>query len=646
MTYRPDIDGLRAVAIVPVLLFHAGLAGFSGGFVGVDVFFVISGYVIALSLLNDLQAGQFSIWRFYARRIRRIFPALFVTVAVAGIFAYLLFLPSFFLDFSKSLLAASVFTSNLYFWKASGYFAAEAVFRPLLHTWSLSVEEQYYLFMPVAMWVIYRFLGKRWLLFLWPAILVSLGLSVYATYAAPTANFYILPTRAWELLIGAALALGSIPVVRTRWVAEAIGVLGLAMIGYAIFSFDDTTSFPGPNAIFPCLGAALLIYVGRSKVEPLTTSLLSLKPLVWIGLISYSLYLVHWPIVSFVRYQSLEQPTLGQALAIIAASFALAYLSWRFVEQPFRRPNPAITQPRLLAGGVTAIVLFAAMGAAGMAFKGFPSRAGDFVEEKVAGHDHWHQGKCFLSDNPDYRRWKAEDCTLTGGSGPEALLWGDSFAAHYIPGIEANAGHIPEKVLVYSAAGCPPIISYYSYARPRCTEFNANALKLIKERGIRTVILSSRWTDLQSRGLGQLKSTLDALAGLGVDVYVIGQSPQFSVDVQVIAYSKGSRDPDAVDKWTVFFDPAINAALKDQAGAAKFINPLSYLCEGPMCPYRKKGEYLYEDAEHFSVLGSREAVAAYFPLVGAAGGTASTTPAAVTPETVSSVGGAAVTAPR
>jgi peptidoglycan/LPS O-acetylase OafA/YrhL len=645
MTYRPDIDGLRAVAILPVLLFHAGLAGFSGGFVGVDVFFVISGYVIALSLLPDLHARQFSIWRFYARRIRRIFPALFVTVAVTGIFAYLLFLPSFFLDFSKSLLAASVFTSNLYFWKASGYFAAEAVFRPLLHTWSLSVEEQYYLFMPVAMWVIFRFLGKRWLLFLSPAIMVSLALSIYATWVAPTANFYILPTRAWELLIGAALALGSIPVVRTRWLAEAIGVLGLAMIGYAIFSFDDTTSFPGLNALFPCLGTALLIYVGKAKVAPLATSFLSLKPLVWIGLISYSLYLVHWPIVSFVRYQSLEQPTLAQALVIVAASFALAYLSWRFVEQPFRRPNPALTQPRLLAGGVVAIALFAAIGVVGIVSKGFPGRAGGFVEEKVAGHEHWHPGKCFLSDNPDYRKWSAEDCTLTNGSGPEALLWGDSFAAHYIPGIEANAGHIPAKVLVYTAAGCPPIVSYYSYARPRCTEFNANVLKLVKERGIRTVILSSRWTDLQSRGLDQLKSTLDALAPLGVDVYVIGQSPQFSVDVQVIAYSKGSGDPDAVDKWTVFFDPAINAALKERAGAAKFIDPLTYLCDGPLCAYREKGQYLYEDAEHFSVLGSREAVAAYFPLVAAAGGSASSSPA-VTHETVSSVGGAAVTPPR
>lgn len=615
MKYRPDIDGLRAVAILPVLLFHAGVAGFSGGFVGVDVFFVISGYVIALSLLEDLETGKFSIWRFYAKRIRRIFPALFVTVAVTCLVAYLLFIPSFLLDFSKSLLAASVFLSNMYFWKASGYFAADAIFRPLLHTWSLSVEEQYYLFMPVATFIIYRYLGKRWLTILLPVILISFVLSVYATETAPTANFFVLPTRAWELLIGAALALGSLPAVRSRLLAEGIGILGLALIAYAVFAFDEAISFPGLNALYPCLGSALLIYVGKSPVQPFVTRLLSQRALVGIGLISFSLYLVHWPIVSFLRYQSLDNPTPMQVVSIIVASFALAYLSWRFIEQPFRKPNPAITQPRLLAGGGAAIALFAVAGAVGVAADGFPGRTRDFVEQKIAGHDQWNQGTCFLSDNPDYRKWNAAACTLTAADGPEVLLWGDSFAAHYVPGIVENAERFPVRILQYTAAGCPPIVSYYSYARPRCADFNANALNIIKERNIRTVILTARWTDLQSRGLDQLQSTLAELEPMGVKVYVIGQSPQFSTNVQVIAYSKGSRDPNAVDKWTIFFDPAINTELKEYAGGATFIDPMR-ICEGALCPYRENGEYLYEDAEHFSVKGSGKAVAAYFPLLG------------------------------
>jgi peptidoglycan/LPS O-acetylase OafA/YrhL len=635
MKYRPDVDGLRAVAILPVLFFHSGISGFSGGFVGVDVFFVISGYVIALSLLDDLENGRFSIFRFYAKRIRRIFPALFVTVAVTCVVAYFLFIPSFFLDFSRSLLATSVFMSNMYFWKASGYFAADSVFSPLLHTWSLSVEEQYYLFMPIAAFIIYRFVGKRWLLTLLPVIVLSFVLSVYATTTAPTANFYVLPTRAWELLIGAALALGTIPVVRSRWLAEAIGLLGLGLIAYAVFTFNETTPFPGLNALYPCLGSVLLIYVGKSAARPLATSILSLPPLVAIGLISYSLYLVHWPIVSFFRYQSLDQPTTIQAFAIVGVSFILAYLSWRFVERPFRTPNPAITQPRLLAGGVAAIAVFAAAGAVGIASEGFPARTPDFTEQKIAGHEQWNQGKCFLDNNPDYRKWNADDCTITQGDGPTALLWGDSFAAQYVPGIAANSSRIPMKILQYTAAGCPPIISYYSYARPSCTEFNANALEIIKDLNIGTVILSARWTDLQSRGLDQLESTLAQLEPLGTKVYVIGQSPQFSTSVQVIAYAKGSREPDAVDSWKIFFDPAINAEIKRYAGAAAFIDPLQSLCEGLECPYRERGQYLYEDAEHFSVEGSKLAVAAYFPLITQRPMPVAPLPAPATMETVS-----------
>lgn len=627
MKYRPDVDGLRALAILPVMLFHAGVTGFTGGFVGVDIFFVISGYVIALSLHDDLEQGRFSVWRFYAKRIRRIFPALFVTVAVTAIFAYLLLLPSFFLDFSKSLLAAAVFLSNLYFWQASGYFAADAVFRPLLHTWSLSVEEQFYLFMPLATFVIYRYLGRRWLLILVPSILASLTLSAYASATAPTANFFLLPTRAWELLLGAALALGRFPPMTSRWLAEALGLIGLAMIAFAVLSFDEATAFPGLNALYPCLGTALLIYAGQertARARPLATALLSLRPLVFIGLISYSLYLVHWPIVSFLHYRSLDQPNAGEVLAMLAASFVLATLSWRFVEQPFRRPRSAagktaITQPRLLAGGLAVMLVFAAAGGLGIAAGGFPQRMTDFVEQKIPGHQHWNRGRCFLDDNPDIRRWQAAACTLTDGAGegagPAVLLWGDSFAAHYVPGIVAHAARTPARVIQYTAAGCPPILSYYSHARPRCSQFNAHALTIIKDLEIDSVILSARWTDLQSRGLDQLQGTLAQLRSLGVQVTVIGQSPQFATSVQVIAYAKGSREPGSSDKWKIFFDPRINAELKRHAGAATFIDPLEALCDGPLCPYRDRGRYLYEDAEHFSVYGSGRAVAAFFPLL-------------------------------
>jgi peptidoglycan/LPS O-acetylase OafA/YrhL len=615
MKYRPDVDGLRAVAILPVLLFHSGAGAFSGGFVGVDVFFVISGYVIARSLQEDLDNGRFSVWRFYAKRIRRIFPALFVTIAVTCLFAYLLLLPAFYIDFSQSLLAASAFLSNVYFWKTSGYFAADAAFRPLLHTWSLSVEEQFYLFMPVAMYVIYSFFSRRWLLFLLPAILVSLGLSIFLTSTGPTANFYLLPTRAWELLIGAILALARLPVPRQRWPGELLGGLGLAMIAWAVFAYDETTPFPGLAALLPCLGSALLIYVGLAPAPPLATRLLSLRPLVFTGLISYSLYLVHWPIVSFAHHEMLRPPNLIEMLVIVVASFILATLSWRFVEQPFRRPRPAVTQPRLLAGGVTAIGVFALVGTLGIVAEGFPGRTKDFASVEIAGHEHWNQGRCFLGADPNWHNWDADDCALTEAVAPEVLLWGDSFAAHYVPGIVAHSAKFPVRILQYTAAGCPPVVSYFSYARPRCAEFNANALQIIGARNIKAVILSGRWTDLQSRGLDQLRSTLDALASLGVETYVIGLSPQFSADVRIIAHKKGGRTPDAVDRWKVFFDPAINTELQQYVAEQNFIDPLQRLCRDAVCPYREGGAYLYEDAEHFSVYGSGLAVFAFFPFL-------------------------------
>lgn len=258
---------------------------------------------------------------------------------------------------------------------------------------------------------------------------------------------------------------------------------------------------------------------------------------------------------------------------------------------------------------------FAAFGTVGVRAKGFPARFPDFTQIEIAGHKEWRPGRCFLLGDPDHRRWKPEACTLTTGGPHRMLLWGDSFAAQYVPGIIANADRIDATVLQYTGAGCPPILSYKSYARPRCTDFNANALNVIRQQRIDTVVLAARWTDQQSRGLGELRSTLEALAGLGVDVYVIGQSPEFSMDVQVIAYRNGGRLSDATDSWDIFFDPVINAQLREHSAGSRFIDPLAKICDGKSCIYRDKGVFLFEDYGHYSVDGSTRAVKAYFPLV-------------------------------
>jgi peptidoglycan/LPS O-acetylase OafA/YrhL len=608
--YRPDVDGLRAIAVLSVVLYHAGLPLTSGGFVGVDVFFVISGFVISKSLLADLNRGRFSVAGFYERRVRRIFPALFVTLAGAWIAAFLLLLPSYFTDFSKSLAASAGFVSNLYFWKSSGYFANGANLRPLLHTWSLSVEEQYYIFAPVTFFVIFRFLRRRWLLALLPVAVLSLALSVWATRIGPTANFFLLPMRAWELLVGALLALSPPPPLKRAWARELAALLGLGLIAVAVFAYTEATPFPGLTALPPCLGAGLLIYAGSGE-GAVTTRTLALPPFVGVGLISYSLYLVHWPIISFLTYYTLRAPGPGEVLPILAASLVLATLSWRFVEQPFRHRRFDPGRPAILGGAVVMILAVVAVGAAGIYAGGFPGRfPAGVVQSQHDPRGLWREGTCFLGNNPDLTRWNEAACTLTHG-GPKALLWGDSYAAHYTPGVAAYAGRIPYSLIQYTAAGCPPVLSYQAYSRPNCQAFNRRALEIIDRDHIRTVVISAKWVDLQRRGLDELKSTLDALAARGVDVYLIGQSPIFTTDVDVIAARRGK----ASDGWSVSFDPELNRRLQAMAAPGRFVDPLARLCQGRTCPYIDRGRLLFGDDGHYSAAGSLEAVASYFPLL-------------------------------
>ena len=611
--YRPDIDGLRAIAVLSVVLYHIGLGVTPGGFVGVDIFFVISGYVISRSLVADLQKGQFSVTGFYERRVRRIFPALFVVMMATSIASAVLFLPSYLVDYSRSLIGAATFTSNFYFWKNSGYFANGANLRPLLHTWSLAIEEQFYIFAPLTLFAIHRYARKRWLLVLAPAALASLGLSIWATDIGPTANFFLLPMRAWELLLGAVLALRPPPQLRWRWLRELLAVGGLALLAWPVFFYTSATPFPGLAAVPPCAGAALLIYLG-SGAGSWVTRLLSLPPLVAVGLISYSLYLVHWPIVSFVTYCDLRAPVAADAGWILAASLVLATLSWRFVEQPFRNRNLRLPRWAWLGGGAAAMALAAGVGLAGVATQGLPGRFPRSVErESQQPSSLGRDNVCFLGNNPHLRSWNAAACTITHGGGGRVLLWGDSYAAHYVAGIETLASAIPYTIIQYTAAGCPPVLSYSAYNRPNCQRFNQNAISIIRRNHIGAVVLAARWVDLQRRGLGELDSTLDALARLGVTVYVIGQSPMFTADVHIIALRQGADR--ASGAWPISFAPDLNRRLAAVVGRDRFIDPLAHLCTADVCPYRADGRLLYADEGHFSVPGSVQAVASYFPLL-------------------------------
>ncbi|RWC32401.1 MAG: acyltransferase [Mesorhizobium sp.] len=616
MNYRRDIDGLRAVAVLPVVLYHFGVSAIPGGFTGVDIFFVISGYLISGSLLDDLERGQFSIGRFYWRRARRILPALTFVIVLASIAAWFILLPSDLHEFSLSAIAASTFWSNIYFWKTTNYFSIDAELRPLLHTWSLSVEEQYYIFAPILLYLIYRYASKRWLTVLLPLAVGSFALAVIATSLAPTAGFYLLPTRMWELALGAMLMLRKPPVLANRLAMDLIGLAGFALIAFGFLTISQSDPFPGYNALFPCIGTALLIYAGQDNVDgpaPVATRVLRLAPLVWVGLVSYSLYLVHWPINSFVHYLSLKAIGVPTIIAMTVASFALAAFSWKYVEQPFRQKRAYTAPLPIFAFSATAIALLCAGGLAGALSNGFPQRFPDFSTERIRVGD-WRNGVCFYEGGTRIEDWNLADCTRTTGFATNVLLWGDSFAAHYVSGLEPNAQKIQANVIQYTYAGCPPDLTYFSYARPACTRFNERALSIIHDANIQAVILSGRWTDYQARGFGGLQKTIDRLREMGVKVYTVGQSPEFIADVQKIAFF-AKREHVGTTSWPMAMDPDINARVLPFTKGADFIDPLTYLCDSAGCSYAdaKTKQFLYFDYGHFSSAGATLAISKYWP---------------------------------
>jgi peptidoglycan/LPS O-acetylase OafA/YrhL len=374
MDYRKEIDGLRALAVMPVILFHAGFEMFSGGFVGVDIFFVISGYLITAIILVELAQGKFSIASFYERRARRILPALFLVMIVCIPFAWLLLSPADLSSFSKSLVAVALFLSNIFFWRDGGYFETVAELKPLLHTWSLAVEEQYYVLFPLFLMLFWK-LGQRWILFMLALVFVtSLALAQWALYARPDAAFYLLPTRSWELLMGAFTAFYLSSTNRIdlgKVVGEVAGGFGVFLIFYAVFNYSKSTPFPGVYALIPTIGTVLIIlfatqhtYVGKFVGN---------RVFVGMGLISYSAYLWHQPVLAFARHGFVNIDQLA-ALLLIAFVIFISLLSWKFVEQPFRE-KMRFSRKFVFSSSVLCTLLFV--------FVGYTSSRIDFLREEA-----------------------------------------------------------------------------------------------------------------------------------------------------------------------------------------------------------------------------------------------------------------------
>jgi peptidoglycan/LPS O-acetylase OafA/YrhL len=534
--YRPDVDGLRALAVLPVLLFHAKL-GCPGGFVGVDIFFVISGFLISSLILKDLGNGTFSLITFWERRIRRILPALTVVVFVSLIAGWFLYLPEDFESVGKSVAAQATLISNVFFYlQRASYFDAGLTTQPLLHTWSLAVEEQFYLLFPLLLIFLARY---RKLLFL-PQTLVclaagSFALSATGSYSHPVATFYLLPTRAWELLTGALLAIMRGQISANSPTRETAGLLGISLVFFSICFYDGDTRFPGLAAIPPCLGAALIIFSSEAKLS-VVGRILAIRPIVFIGLISYSLYLWHWPLLVFSKYLARGTQSVGLRVTLLLASAALAFLSWRYVETPFRMRRILNQRPQIFrfAGLSSGTLLL--IGILVYHCHGFPSR----VPSKVLSYFNSRNHRAFMHDISLEQAvaGRFDEFGSRATNQPiSVLIWGDSHAMAVTPVLDDLCRRFSQRGIQATYSATAPVLGYVSKGRYALNEnspvFAKAVVTFVAQKQVKNVILAAHWAVYPVSGLfkTQLLSTVRTLMDLGVKVYVLKDVPNPGFDV-------------------------------------------------------------------------------------------------------------------
>ncbi|MDQ2105036.1 acyltransferase family protein [Azospirillum isscasi] len=612
MTYRPDIDGLRAVSILAVLLFHAKFSLFSGGYIGVDVFFVISGYLIGSIVLNDARRGTFSLAGFYVRRIRRILPALFAALAVTAALALALLSPQDLKGFSQNLAATALFSSNIVYYLKAGYFENAAEMNPLLHTWSLGVEQQFYIVFPLIMLALLRHGRSVWIAVMLAGAAASFALAVFLVRDHPVAAFYLLPPRLWELALGALLAFGAVPDLRSRAARELASGLGAALILASVFTLTEATAFPGYAALLPCLGAALVIHAGRTGPTAVG-AVLTLRPVVFIGLISYSMYIWHWPLMVFARFYKGRDLSSRETLVLLAMIAAVSVLSWRLIEIPFRKPRGTADRKPAAVFARTGWVMagLAGFGLLGHLSNGLPQRFTDYAPQDISGREFYREHTCFLETDQPPGEWPGPEKCRIGSlkeEAPTALLWGDSFAAHYVPGLQSVADALPFNIVQYTASGCPPIKDLSVNARPNCEDFNSHVDEIIDRNGIRIVIMAARWEwymDTNALDFAQLHKTVESLLNQGIRIVVLGQSPvfRFRNPYDHTYFMKSERAYSITGQ-------AADLPLITATQGAQFVDTSDYFCDPdpckalPLCRIRDDQGFYFLDQGHFSTRGS------------------------------------------
>jgi peptidoglycan/LPS O-acetylase OafA/YrhL len=546
LKYRPDIDGMRAIAVLIVVGYHAAPEWVHGGFIGVDLFFVISGYLITNIIQRHLNEGDFSIIDFYKRRIRRIFPALLVVTFACFVAGWFLLSPNDFASLGTNIAGGAVFIQNFVLMHQVGYFDIEAAKKPLLHLWSLGIEEQYYVVWPLLLILIAR---SRWDTRVVTGFLLLSSLAAgFVTYGlgSHTAAFFLPFTRAWELLAGSILSLPRDPAKRSwpivealprhwdaqlsgnapkrRWALEVVAAGALVAIVLSVLRHKPYAPIPGAATIVPVIAACILMTTANSMVN---RRLLAFGPLVFIGLISYPLYLWHFPLMAFARGLSLTEPSIGTMALLVSASGVLAWCTFTLLELPLRNQGGLANRNIVtLVAGMTAI---GTIGLAVIRTDGFPNRMPQELRR-------------FLENDPNLQaRWRAGTCLLLPEQGPDAfsgcagtgthpllLLWGDSFMAAFTPGLEQFGRAHPLSFSQYTSSACPPLLGFTSDFRPLCKANNDRVLAQIQQEKPDLVILHSMWHAYDTQddidaGFGR---TIPALHAMGIrNVLVIGPMP-------------------------------------------------------------------------------------------------------------------------
>ena len=607
LPYRPDIDGLRAIAVLSVIAFHA-TKRISGGFVGVDVFFVISGYLISFIIYTSLQNGTFSFADFYARRIKRIFPALILVLFTSWVLGWFLLEPASYVSLGKHIVASAAFASNILFWTEAGYFDTAASFKPLLHLWSLGIEEQFYLVLPVFLFLLWK---SKKNLGHWIVILLGLSFAINVTCTgySPVASFYLPFSRFWELLTGAALAYVSLnhrtrletfqltnifgSVERQILVRDLMAFTGIVVILAGIFVVSEASAFPGWWALLPVLGAALMIAAGPGAI--INRSVMSSKVMTSIGLISYPLYLWHWPLLTFGRLTSfgIEHPKLT-TISMILLAFLLSTLTYHLVEKRVRYQVTSVIRNIVPVLSIF-LGLMVVIGAITFLNKGWSSRYPEpvhqFLDYEYDYQADFRNNLCLLSGSEkDFD----EECegTITDPAAPLIMVWGDSHGAMLFQSLR-QAGRLRNiSVAQYTSSSCPPILNFEKANRPLCKSINDAILKKIVDLKPDTIVMAHDWPQSVGEGsLNKLPATVAKLRALGVQrIVLVGPVPHWigSLPSNIARVMRGEYHSSVPDRQTKLLDtsiPLLNEIMLQTAESLslEYVNSYRNFCNSSGC---------------------------------------------------------------